>query len=182
VPEAATSAVLAEINALAAHLPLDASATLCDALAAAPAVHVHGVGRCGLLMRGFAMRLGHLGLPVSVVGETTARAAEPGDLLLVGSGSGRTEGALAIARAGRAIGTQVVALTANRDAPLGALADETIVIPGQAKDGAGRASIQPPGSLFEQLLLVFLEETVLTLARRLDPGFALIRRRHANLE
>ncbi len=181
--EAARPAVLAEILGAAPGLPVGEIPALADAVQGAKRVHVHAAGRCGLVMRGFAIRLAHLAIPVSVVGEPSTVAAEAGELLLVGSGSGRTETTLAIARAGRAAGTRIIALTASAEAPLAAIADQVIVIPGTAKDGAGSlASIQPPGSLFEQMLMLFLEETVLALARARDPGFATIRRRHANLE
>lgn len=181
--DAAAPVVLAEITSAAAKLPLGDIAGLCDAIAAAPRVFIHAAGRCGLVMRGFAVRLAHLGIPVSVVGEPSTVAGEPGDLLLVGSGSGRTETTLAIARGARVAGLRIIALTASAEAPLAAVASNVVLIPGMAKDGGGGLpSLQPPGSLFEQMLMLFLEETVIALARDRDPGFALIRRRHANLE
>lgn len=177
------SPVMAEIAACLPRLPLDSVPRFAGALLGAPRFYIHGVGRCGLLMRGFAVRAAQLALPVAVVGEPGTTAAAAGDLVVVGSGSGATPTAVAIAEAGRRAGARVLGLTAVADAPLARVADECILIPGVAKTGlGGDVSAQPPGSLFEQMLFLFLEETVLDLARRLDPGFALIRRRHANLE
>lgn len=181
--EAATPVVLAEILGAAERLPLGEIEGLCNAIMKAPHVFVHGAGRCGLVMRSFAVRLAHLGIPVAVVGEPSTVAGEPGDLLLVGSGSGRTETTLAIARGARAAGLRIIALTASAEAPLAAVASNVVLIPGMAKDGGGSLpSRQPPGSLFEQMLMLFCEETVISLTRIRDPGFAMIRRRHANLE
>ena len=43
-----------------------------------------GAGRVGLAMRGFAMRLNHLGIDAHVLGETIVPHTGPGDLLIVG--------------------------------------------------------------------------------------------------
>ena len=51
-------------------------------------VSVFGCGREGLQIRGFAMRLFHLGRSVSVVGDMTTPAISRGDLLLVTAGPG----------------------------------------------------------------------------------------------
>jgi len=53
-------------------------------------IFVVGAGRSGLVARAFAMRLMHLGFSVHVVGETTTPRMDPGDLLIVISGSGET--------------------------------------------------------------------------------------------
>ncbi len=54
-------------------------------------IFIVGKGRSGLQMNGFAMRLMHLGLPVHVVGSVTTPNITANDLLLIGSGSGRTD-------------------------------------------------------------------------------------------
>ncbi len=45
-----------------------------------------GMGRSGFMMRGFAMRLMHMGYKTYVVGETTTPAILEGDVLVLGSG------------------------------------------------------------------------------------------------
>lgn len=54
-------------------------------------VFVAGAGRSGLMGRAFAMRLMHVGKEVYVVGETVTPGIEPGDVLVLGSGSGETK-------------------------------------------------------------------------------------------
>ena len=43
------------------------------------------------MIRGLAMRLMHMGYTSFVVGETITPAIQPGDLLVIASGSGSTE-------------------------------------------------------------------------------------------
>ena len=75
-----------------------------EMIADANKVVVPGGGREGLQIRGFAMRLFHLGRAVSVVGDMTTPAIGPGDLFLVTVGPGEISTALAligVAKAGR---------------------------------------------------------------------------------
>ncbi len=53
-------------------------------------IFVAGKGRSGLQMEAFAMRLMHLGLSTHVVGDVTTPGIAPDDVLVIGSGSGRT--------------------------------------------------------------------------------------------
>ena len=52
-------------------------------------IYVAGAGRSLLMIRGFAMRLMHMGFVSYVVGETVTPAIAPGDLLIIASGSGK---------------------------------------------------------------------------------------------
>ena len=49
---------------------------------------LHGVGREGLMMRAFAMRLYHLGLDAHCLGDMTCPPVGPGDLFLASAGPG----------------------------------------------------------------------------------------------
>ena len=53
-------------------------------------IFVHGEGRSGLMAKGFAMRLMHLGYNVYVVGETITPALNKDDLFIAVSGSGKS--------------------------------------------------------------------------------------------
>ena len=53
-------------------------------------IFVAGAGRSGFVSRGFANRLMHLGYTAYFVGDTTTPPIQPGDLLVIGSGSGKT--------------------------------------------------------------------------------------------
>ena len=65
-------------------------------IAAARHVTVYAGGREGLQIRGFAMRLFHLGRSVSVVGDMTTPAIGPGDLFLNVCGPGEISTAVAL--------------------------------------------------------------------------------------
>jgi 6-phospho-3-hexuloisomerase len=81
-PNAASS------KAIFDRLPDAAADGLIDAIVAAERIVVFGCGREGLQMRGFAMRLFHLGGDVSVWGDMTTPAVRLGDLLIVSAGPG----------------------------------------------------------------------------------------------
>ena len=57
-------------------------------IAASRRIALYGVGREGLQIKGFAMRLFHLGLQASVVGDMTTPPLAAGDLLVVSAGPG----------------------------------------------------------------------------------------------
>lgn len=63
--------VLDEAGAVFAALASDAAGRLCDEIVAANRIACYGVGREGLMMKAFCMRLMHLGLDAHVSGPTT---------------------------------------------------------------------------------------------------------------
>ena len=73
-------------------------------------VFIVGVGRTGLIMRCFAMRLMHLGIEVQIIGDITTTAVGKNDLLLIGSGSGETGSILSIARKAHNLGVHILSL------------------------------------------------------------------------
>jgi len=150
---------------------------------AARRIFVCGAGRSLLMMKAFAMRLMHLGLSSYVVGETITPAIGPGDLLIAGSGSGQTRMTLAMVEAARARGARTAALTAHPDSPIARKCDLVVEIPAPMVGIPGQTvSAQPPGSLFEQALLVVADALILWLMDRLGATYEQIRARHTKLE
>ena len=147
----------------------------------APRVFVAGAGRSGLCMRALGMRLMHLGKTVYVVGETITPSISTADLLILGSGSGRTTGLLAMAEKAWNQGAQILLFTTDATSPLAQLADHRIVIPAPSLREA-EGSLQPMGSLFEQSLLILCDSLILRLMQRTGVGAAQMLERHANLE
>ncbi len=151
-------------------------------------VFVTGAGRSGLVMKGYAMRLAQLGLNVHVVSETTTPAVGPGDLLLIGSGSGVTESLVHHAGKAAGAGARVAVATADADSQAARLADRVVVIPAPTPKSAnetcdeGSRSRQPMGTLFEQSLGVMLDASVMLLMAQLDETGRSMFARHANLE
>ena len=99
-------------------------------LAGAGRIAVYGCGREALQIKGFAMRLFHLGLPVSVVGDMTTPALGKGDVFLVTSGPGETSTVLALMKVAKKAGAQNLLLTAEPQASAAKLADFTLHHPG----------------------------------------------------
>lgn len=157
---------------------------LVDRVARARHVAVFGCGREGLQLRGFAMRLFHLGRPVSVVGDMTTPAIGPGDLLIVSAGPGELPTALTMTRTARAAGAQVVVITAQPAGSVPAAADEVVVLPAQtmADDQGSNRSVVPMGSIFEGSLFLLFEIAVLRLKASLGISDAQMRANHTNLE
>ncbi|MBN1432673.1 MAG: SIS domain-containing protein [Methanomicrobiaceae archaeon] len=100
-----------------------------SALLRANRIYVAGAGRSGLIGRAFAMRLMHIGLESYVVGETVTPAMEPGDAVLVFSGSGETNSMVDIAESAKALGGVLCLITSHRDSSIGKLADYIVEIP-----------------------------------------------------
>src|SRR3954451_1931215 len=79
---------LADLDAVFAAMAPDALDGLIEEIVRARRIVVFGLGREGLQMRGFAMRLFHMGRNVAVWGDMTAPAVTTGDLLIVSVGPG----------------------------------------------------------------------------------------------
>ncbi len=149
-------------------------------------IFVAGAGRSGLCMRAFGMRLMHLGKAVYVVGETTTSSIAATDLLVLGSGSGRTTSLVAMAEQARRRGAQVLLFTTDAESPIAKLSNLRVVIPAPSfrvtDEMHDSISIQPLGTLFEQSMLILCDSLILGLMQRSRVSAAQMFERHANLE
>lgn len=142
-----------------------------------------GMGRSGFMMRGFAMRLMHMGYKTYVVGETTTPAILEGDLLILGSGSAKTGSLMAMAKKAKEMGARVAILTYNKNVGISLIADCVVGIGKPKEDkGSGGDSIQPMGSLFEQGLLITCDSVILDIMDTIDTDSQEMFKNHANLE
>lgn len=174
-----------ELGGVLSQLTPEMAATLMREVEAAPRVFGCASGRSGFILRGFLMRLMHLGFQVYVVGETITPRLQPGDLLVVMSGSGETPQPREILRHANSVGARTLALTARKASTIGREAQELIIIPGTTKLSLDQepTSMQCPGSLFEQATFLFLEAVVLILYQRhLNRDQEKMLSRHADLE
>ncbi|OMF37361.1 6-phospho 3-hexuloisomerase [Paenibacillus sp. FSL H8-0548] len=176
--------IVDELNQAANQIDEQQLEQLTDAISKAGRVFVAGAGRSGLMMRAFAMRLMHLGLDVYVVGETVTRSLSKDDLLLIGSGSGETKSLIPMAEKAHSLEAKVGALTLSETSTIGGLADIVVRLPGAPKDQAGdtASTIQPMGSLFEQILLLLCDTIILRLMAREELSGKAMYGNHANLE
>ncbi|MGP8051841.1 MAG: 6-phospho-3-hexuloisomerase [Desulfobaccales bacterium] len=174
-----------ELGGVLAQITPEMPETLIREIQAAPRIFGCASGRSGFILRGFLMRLMHLGYAVYFVGETTTPRIRPGDLLVVMSGSGETAQPREMERRANTVGARTLGLTAHSDSTIGREAQVVISIPGTTKLARTQetASVQCPGSLFEQAAFMFLEAVVLLLYRRRSGhDYREILDRHADLE
>ncbi len=179
------SIILAELSANQRRIQEEDLDTLVDEILQAHHIFLAGAGRSGVAIRGFANRLMHLGRSVSLVGDTTSPHSRPGDLLIIGSGSGETESLVALARKARRSDVTIGLITMDASSTLGGLADVVVVLPGVSPKlrGATQAtSVQPMGSAFEQISFLSYDAIILELMRRTAETSDTMFPRHADLE
>jgi 6-phospho-3-hexuloisomerase len=174
-----------EIRSVATRVSAEEMDRLAEAIRAARSVFVAGAGRSGLAMRGFAMRLMHLGITAHVVGDVTTPALQPGDLLVIGSGSGSTSSLVAVAAQAVKRGGATALLTIDPESPLARTAAVVVRVPAPSPKSAatdGVSSRQPMATLFEQALGVLLDSCIMLLMRLSGVSEQAMFQRHANLE
>jgi 6-phospho 3-hexuloisomerase len=155
-------------------------------------VFVMGAGRSGLVVKGFAMRLMHLGLNVYVVGETVTPAVETDDLLIVISGSGETKSINEMSALAKAKGTRLASITSNKGSTLGTISDTTVIIKGRTKVSGmdfmerqvigSHISFAPLGTMFEISTMIFLDGVIAALMEITKKSEEDLKRKHATLE
>jgi 6-phospho-3-hexuloisomerase len=176
---------LSELGGVLAGVDERAIESACEALLRARHIGVAGCGRELLQMKGFAMRLFHLGLPVSIVGDITMPPLGVGDVFLVAAGPGELATMSALMNLAKNAGAYNLLVTAEPDSSAGRLADAMIVIPAQTMatdQGEAKTSVLPMGSVFEGALFMLFEVTVLRLKAMLGVSPDAMRARHTNME
>lgn len=175
---------LADLDRVFAAMPENALDGLIEEIVKARRIVVFGLGREGLQMRGFAMRLFHMGRNVAVWGDMTTPEVAGGDLLIVSAGPGDLATASTLAEIARAAGARTLLVTAQPQGGLAKNVDVVTVIPAQtmADDRGGKLSVLPMGSLFETAQMIAFELAILKLRARFQETAETMRARHTNLE
>ena len=175
--------ILAEVEQVLARVDEAEVAALEQTILGAGRIAVYGLGREGLAMRGFAMRLMHLGLPVAMVGDMTTPPIGAGDLFLVSCGPGYLSTVEALARVAKEARATVAMITSQPEATLPRQADMLLVIPAQTMaEDEQSSSEQAMGSAFEQAMWVLFDAMVPELQQATGQTADDLRRRHTNLE
>lgn len=131
-------------------------------------VFIIGAGRSGFAARSFSNRLMHLGFDSRFVGEPTTPSIRNGDLLIIGSGSGKTESLVTMAHKAKSEGAWIATITIHPNNTIGSIADAHIQIPGisfRQEAGEKAPSIQPNGSSFEQLSWLVYDSMIVDLLK-----------------
>lgn len=148
-------------------------------------VYCAGAGRSGFQVKGFAMRLMHMGVNSYVVGETCTPNIKENGLLVVCSGSGETKSLVNHAAKAKEMGAKIALITINPESSIAKMADVVVEIsapsPKSAKEG-DIESIQPMGSLFEQSEGIFMDISIMMLMEKKGLDSNTMFGRHANME
>jgi len=184
--DSAVEQILAEVTACACQVSSESLIQASTLMESSARIFVAGAGRSGLCMRALGMRLMHLGKTVYVVGETTTPSIAAENLLILGSGSGKTSSLIAMAEQAQRQDAKILLFTTDATSPLAELADHRVIILAPSlmtsQEMRGLISTQPLGTLFEQSMLILCDSLILRLMRRLGVDAAQMSARHANLE
>ncbi|MHC5040547.1 MAG: 6-phospho-3-hexuloisomerase [Planctomycetota bacterium] len=156
-----------------------------ELLIAAEKIFVVGRGRTGYIVGTFAMRLMHLGFDVHVVGDCTTPRISEKDLLVACSGSSRVRMVLQMMQIARRAQARIAQVTYNPAALPHGEVDLAVHIPVLIdRDYPKSAEIvfHPLGTLFEQVLMLYLDLVVSLLMQRLKVTEEEMAKRHTNLE
>ncbi len=179
--------LLKELETALKQIDPDQAERFTDAIISAKRIFVAGTGRSLMMIRGLAMRLMHLGFKAYVVGETVTPAIEPGDLFIIGSGSGETATLVVMANKAKKVGAKLALITIYPESTLGKLADllvQIVAVTTKSDKESGARSIQPGANLFEQSMLLFCDAAVIRIIekQKIEGSNAILMKTHANLE
>lgn len=178
--------ILQELSHNAGYIHDEGLSRLCDEIMKARHIFLAGAGRSGVMIRAFANRLMHLGFSVSMVGDMTSPHSQPGDLLIIGSGSGETESLRALAEKAKKNSVLLAIFTMDVESTIARAADCVVMLPGTSpklkNKGMDITSIQPMGAAFEQILLLTEDALVMELMERTGQTSDEMFARHADLE
>lgn len=175
--------IITEIDRVLSKVDEAEISALEEAILKANQIIVYGLGREGLVMRGFAMRLMHLGLKVAVVGDMTTPPLGPGDLFIVSCGPGSLSTVEALVGVAEKAGGQIAMITAQPQALLPQRAHLQLYLPAQTMAEKEKSSSeQAMGSAFEQAMWILFDAMVPRLQTALKQSVDDLRGRHTNME
>jgi len=176
---------VSELSAVLDAIDDDSCETACKMISDANEILLYGCGREALQMRGFAMRLYHLGCKAGMVADMNAPPLRAGDLFVASAGPGELSTVSALMQVAKSNGAKILFLTAVAKAPAADMADHILVIPAQtmATDQQGdKPSVLPMGSVYEGAMFVLFEMMILRIQALMEVTPEAMRARHTNME
>ena len=178
------SDIMKEIQQVLDTSNFDSCENLINRVISARTIVLFGAGRVGLAMQGFAKRLRHAGFNSFYLEDCTVPRTGPGDIFMVGSGSGTTPSVVAVAEVAKMSGLDLVLFTANSDSKLANISNCTILLnaPSKLNHKSVGSSIQPMTTLFEQSLGIALDAIVLEILAQTNQSNESMKHRHNVIE
>ncbi len=168
--------ILGELGSILCQMDDEKAEELVKGVLSSDRVFLAGMGRSGLVIRPFAMRLMQMGLQVYMVGDATTPAIGKGDLLIVVSGSGETGITYHVASTARSFGARVFLLTTRPTSRIGDISDLVLVIPDASQP------VLPLRSAFEGAVYILLDAVVMLMMEKMGVTQREMMERHSNLE
>lgn len=176
-PQQQIDTIFEEMRGVFARMKPDAVSSLSEEIIKARCILVYGVGRTGMALQGFSMRLMHLGLDGHFVGQIAAPPVSKGDLFLCSLALGKLPTGDALIGSARNAGARIAVISAR---PELVSADLVVGLPAQTMADP-MTSLLPLGSPFELALSLYCDLVVRELMTRLNKSNADLAARHANL-
>jgi len=140
-------------------------------------------GRSFLILRGFAMRLMHMGYEVHIVGEVDCPSIRNGDVFVVASGSGSTSSILLFVEKAKKLGATIAAIIGKTSTPLHPFCDLAVEFHPEKISESQQLAANGGGTRFEHSLMLFLDTCIFTIVYdRREQVYQEMMQRHANLE
>ena len=144
-----------------------------------------GAGRAGLMMKGFAMRLMHMGFECHLAGDATTPSIQKNDLLIVASGKAETRTSSFFVDVARKAGARTLVITANPEGTVAEKADSLLILKAPKFRGdpdKERCSVQPMGNRFEQSALLVSDYIVKIIKEQMNLDIHVMYQNHSTLE
>lgn len=160
--------ILDEITSVLANVDRTQLESVVNCFDRSKRIFVDGEGRSGLMGKGFAMRLMHLGYNVYSVGETITPAVCANDIYLSISGSGESGNVILNTKKAKNAGCFIIGVSGKETSTLALLSDKLLIVPGTTKGDTkeNRKSVQLLSSLFDQSVHIVLDALCLMLSKK----------------
>lgn len=188
-------AIVAEHEAVFRQLDMDQLKEFLDAIIAAKHIFVHGTGREGISMRGFAMRLAHLGKPTYWLMDDTTIGMHEGDLFIISDGRGDVGIHRRIVEQASKTGAKIAMVTclpegnlARNYADLILFVHSTVYMAETANDPNAPKqhdvvpTVQPMGNQYEQHLYLLMDIIAILLKDEMGMSYEDMEANHRNIE
>ena len=185
--------IIDKIQQILLSIPVKKTEKIIKEIINADNVFVFGVGRSGLVGQAFAMRLVHLGKTVHFVGMVTTPAISPNDVIIVISGSGKTNSVYNVVKTAKKQLAKIIAITSKSDSSIAKLSDIVVRIPLERGDRETNNyltnqltskfdEIVPMGTLFELTAMIYFDSIIPVIMKQTGVSEEYMKAKHSNLE
>lgn len=181
-----TEAIAREHEKVFKLLDMGQLGTAMDAIREAKHIFVYAAGREGISLRGFAMRLAHMGKCVSWLFDDTTVGIQPGDLYITSEGFGEVGSFEYYLKKVKEAGGKILIFTGNPDGShIRKYADEMVFIRATAYLAEREdvvPTIQMMGNQYEQHLYMLCDVIIMLLTEVMGLTYDDLEKRHRNVE